>query len=156
MTVQLKEVKNFFELLNKNNVEYMIIGGVAVNVHGYTRATGDLDIWYNPTEVNYRKLLTTIQEFGFDTSEIESLASDPLKAFIRLPLESFYVELLAIIDGRLDYNEVYSRTYNFNITEELSVKVIGYDDLIQNKIMARRVKDLDDIAQLERRRNKQN
>jgi hypothetical protein len=79
-----------------------------------------------------------------------------LKAFIRLPLESFYVELLAIIDGRLDYNEVYSRTYNFNISEELSVKVIGYDDLIQNKIMARRVKDLDDIAQLERRRNKQN
>ncbi|NOS94178.1 MAG: hypothetical protein HOP30_19855 [Cyclobacteriaceae bacterium] len=152
MTPKLKEVQAFFELLNKHVVEYMIIGGVAVNVHGYTRATGDLDIWYNPTEENYQKLLATIREFGFDTSEIENASKDPLKAFIRIPLESFYIELLAIIDGKLNYYEVYNRAYEFEINDKLTVKVIGYDDLIQNKIMARRVKDLDDIAQLERRR----
>lgn len=115
MTPKLKEVQAFFELLNKNVVEYMIIGGVAVNVHGYTRATGDLDIWYNPTDENASK--------------------DPLKAFIRIPLESFYIELLAIIDGKLNYYEVYNRAYEFEVNDKLTVKVIGYDDLIQNKIM---------------------
>ena len=153
MTVQLKEVKVFLELLNKSKVQYMIIGGVAVNVHGYTRATGDLDIWYNSTKVNYINLLKAINEFGYDTTEIENAINDPLKTFIRVPLESFYVELLAIIDGKLDYDKVYARTYDFNIDDNLIVKVIGYDDLIQNKIMSRRAKDLEDIAQLERRRN---
>lgn len=153
MTVQLKEVKVFLELLNKSKVQYMIIGGVAVNVHGYTRATGDLDIWYNSTKVNYINLLKAINEFGYDTTEIENAINDPLKTFIRVPLESFYVELLAIIDGKSDYDKVYARTYDFNIDDNLIVKVIGYDDLIQNKIMSRRAKDLEDIAQLERRRN---
>jgi predicted nucleotidyltransferase len=154
MTVQLKEVKGFFELLNKFNVEYMIIGGVAVNVHGYTRATGDLDIWYNPTNENYSNLLKAIKEFGFDTNEIADAVNNPLKAFIRIPLESFYLELLAIIDGKMKYEEVYARTYDFKIDGDLTVKVIGYDDLIQNKIMSRRAKDLEDIAQLSRRREK--
>ena len=152
MTAQLKEVKVFFGLLNKFCVEYLIIGGVAVNIHGYTRSTGDLDIWYNPTEKNYLNLLKAITEFGFETDEINNAVIDPLKAFIRIPLESFYVELLAIIDGRLNYLDVYARAYDFKIDDSLTVKVIGYDDLIQNKIMARRAKDLEDIAQLERRR----
>ncbi len=155
MSVQLKDVKIFLKLLNKCKVQYMIIGGVAVNVHGYTRATGDLDIWYNPTRENYLNLLKAIKEFGFSTDEIEGAINDPLKAFIRIPLESFFVELLAIIDGRLDYNEVYNRTYDFKLDDDLVVKVIGYDDLIQNKIMSRRAKDLEDIAQLERRRKKE-
>lgn len=150
--VQLKEVRTFLKLLNTSNVQYMIIGGVAVNVHGFTRATGDLDIWYNPTNENFVNLIQAINEFGFETSEIENAISDPLKAFIRIPLDNFYVELLAVIDGKLNYEDVYSRTYDFKLDDHLEVKVIGYDDLIQNKIMSRRAKDLEDIAQLERRR----
>lgn len=72
MIALLKQVERFFDLLNKNEVQYMIVGGVAVNVHGYTRATGDLDIWYNPTEHNFLRLLKSIQEYGFDTTNIEN------------------------------------------------------------------------------------
>lgn len=54
-----------------------------------------------------------------------------------MPLESYDLKLLAIIDGGLNYDEVYSRAYILEISESLNVKVIGYDDLIQNKIMAR-------------------
>ena len=132
----------------------MIIGGVAVNVHGYSRATGDLDIWYNPTEENFVKLLQAVRDFGFDTSDVESLINEPQKALLRLPLENLYIECLAIIDGMLNYADVYSRTYNFTVEEGLVVKVIGYDGLIQNKIMSRRAKDIEDTAQLERRRYK--
>lgn len=49
----LQEVEGFFKILNRNGVRYLIIGGVAVNIHGYTRATGDLDIWYEPSAGNY-------------------------------------------------------------------------------------------------------
>jgi hypothetical protein len=150
----LQEVKGFLGLLNKHQVEYMIIGGVAVNVHGYSRATGDLDIWYNPTNSNFLKLLEAVRDFGFDTSDVEGLSGEPQKALLRLPLESLHIECLAIIDGKMNYDEVNKRTYNFKVEEGLVVKVIGFDDLIQNKIMTRRAKDLDDIAQLEKRRSK--
>lgn len=147
-----KEVKLFFEILNKNNVQYLIIGGAAVNIHGYTRATGDLDVWYNPTKENFLLLLKSINEFGFDTSELNRITEYETKGFIRLPLESFYLELLAIIDGKMKFEDVYLRSFHLDL-EGIEVKVIGYDDLIQNKLMARRAKDLEDITQLERAKN---
>jgi len=40
----------YIDLLNKHNVEYLLVGGMAVNLHGYRRATGDMDIFVNPTK----------------------------------------------------------------------------------------------------------
>jgi hypothetical protein len=153
MIPQLKEVRSFLEMLNNHQVEYMIIGGVAVNVHGYSRATGDLDIWYNPTKENLEKLLSAITSFGFDTSDIGGDIKQPLEKFIRIPLEGFYVELLAMIDGKMEYEDVYRRCFDFKIHNTLNVNVIGYNDLIKNKIMSRRAKDIEDIAQLEKRKS---
>lgn len=150
---QLEEVEDFFKLINKNGVEYLIIGGVAVNIHGFTRATGDLDIWYNPTKENFKKLLKAIRDFGFDTMELEKPINYETKGFIRIPLDHFYVELLSSIDGKMKFEEVYNRAFSFKINATI-VKVIGYDELIQNKIMSRRAKDLEDIAQLEKRKSK--
>ena len=150
----LEQVEGFFKILNRNGVRYLIIGGVAVNIHGYTRATGDLDIWYEPTADNFSKLLQSIREYGFDTSDLEKKTDDLQKGFIRIPFESFYVELLAMIDGKLTFDDVYHRAFDFQI-KATPVKVIGYDALIQNKLMSRRAKDLEDITQLERRRSNQ-
>lgn len=72
----LQEVEGFFKILNRNGVRYLIIGGVAVNIHGYTRATGDLDIWYEPSAGNFSKLLQSIREYGFDTSDLEKRTDD--------------------------------------------------------------------------------
>ncbi len=147
-----KEVRLFFEILTKNKVEYLVIGGAAVNIHGYTLATGDLDVWYNPVKDNFLSLLKSINEFGFDTTDLAKITEYETKGFIRLPLENFYLELLAIIDGKMKFDDVYQRSFDFNL-EGVPVKVIGYDDLIQNKLMARRAKDLEDITQLERAKN---
>ncbi len=68
-------------------------------------------------------------------------------------MESFYLEMLAIIDGKLNFDETYKKAIQFNF-EGILVPVIGYDDLIQNKIMSCRAKDLEDIAQLERRKKR--
>ena len=39
------DFKEFIQLLNKNEVEYLLVGGYAVVIYGYVRATGDMDIW---------------------------------------------------------------------------------------------------------------
>ncbi len=150
---QLDEVEGFFKLLNKNGVQYLVIGGVAVNIHGFTRSTGDLDIWCNPSKPNYIRLITTVREFGFDTTDLEKITDYETSGFIRIPLDSFYVELLFAIDGKIKFEAACDRSFDFKINSTV-IKVIGYDDLIQNKIMSRRPKDLEDITQLERRKNK--
>src|SRR2546426_1454724 len=53
----------------------------------------------------------------------------------RLPLENLYIECLAIIDGKLNYSEVYERTYDFKVDDSLIVKVIGYDDLYNKTVV---------------------
>lgn len=52
-----KDFKEFAELLNKNGVEYLVVGGYAVGVHGHPRYTGDIDFWIRPEQTNAEKLL---------------------------------------------------------------------------------------------------
>jgi hypothetical protein len=48
----VRDFKEFLKLLNSNNVEYLLIGGYAVGIYGYVRATNDLDIWISANAVN--------------------------------------------------------------------------------------------------------
>lgn len=111
----------------------MIIGDAAVNVHGYTRAAEDLDIWYNPSAENFKMLIRSIGDFGFDTTPLGNLESYDSKGFIRLPVEPFFIELLAIIDGKLDFEYTYKKAIQFDF-HGISVPVIGYDELIKTKL----------------------
>lgn len=70
-------------ILNKSNVEYLIIGGTAVALYGYFRwslnSAGivsekyDLYIWYNPTYGNYFKLLYALEELGQDVLNCDNI-----------------------------------------------------------------------------------
>ena len=44
--------RDFIKALNDNKVEYVLVGGLAVILHGYVRGTGDMDVWVNNTKDN--------------------------------------------------------------------------------------------------------
>jgi hypothetical protein len=48
------------KLLNSNNVEYLLIGGYAVNIHGYVRMTNDMDVWVRPTPENAGRVVAAL------------------------------------------------------------------------------------------------
>jgi Nucleotidyl transferase of unknown function (DUF2204) len=148
-----KDLDVLCSILNQNQVEYMIVGGLAVNYHGFQRATGDIDIWYNPNEVNYEKLLKSIRNFGFETTDLEDQKYYKVKGVINLPLERFTIQFLSIIHGKFSFEDAYRQAEVFKVVEHKG-KVMSYDYLIKNKIMARRPKDLEDIRQLELRNKK--
>lgn len=56
--------ENIFKALNHHNVRYVVIGGVAVNLHGFARATGDLDIAVALTDVELNKFVSAVKELG--------------------------------------------------------------------------------------------
>lgn len=64
-----KDFKEFIGLLNIHKVKFIIVGGYAVGFHGYIRATGDIDIWIDPTvnnAQNFIDLMTSVSGITFD------------------------------------------------------------------------------------------
>lgn len=61
------DYREFFQLLNENDVRYLIIGGYAVAYHGYPRYTKDIDVWIWVNPENAAKMVKTLQDFGFES-----------------------------------------------------------------------------------------
>ena len=64
MNIFNNDFKDFILYLNQYEVEYIVVGGYAVIIRGYSRSTGDIDIWVNKTEENFIKLQKAIKAFG--------------------------------------------------------------------------------------------
>jgi hypothetical protein len=140
------DFREFLRLLNANRVEYLLVGGYAVGVHGYPRATVDLDIWIRATSENAERVLAAVRSFGFDVPTLApQLFVDP-RSIVRFGVPPFRIELMTSIDG-VDYDACRTRAFACEV-DGLNVPVIGLDDLKVNKRAAGRHKDLADLENL--------
>jgi hypothetical protein len=142
-----KDFREFLELLNNNKVEYLVVGGYAVAYHGYPRYTGDLDIWFNPTDKNVEKLLLVLTQFGFGSLNI--LKADLLKPgnIIQLGYPPLRIDLLNDPDG-IEFSACFSRREELISDEGVTIFYIGFSDLITNKKASGRFRDMDDLQNL--------
>lgn len=136
--------KEFLQLLVEKNVEFLLVGGHAVAIHGYPRFTSDLDCFFGTARENCEKLNQVLIEFGFGAIEIGKLKSKP-QVFM-LGREPFRIDLLNDIDG-VQFEQAFARAI---VTEfgGIQMKVISREDLIQNKRASGRKKDLADLDEL--------
>jgi len=139
--------RDFIQALNEQQVEYVLVGGMAVILHGYVRTTGDMDIWVNKTKFNYQKLVKAYMQFGlplFDMTEsaflsdqydVWSIGAPPVK-----------IEVMTAVKG-LNFNETFETA---QVYEErgLRIRFINVDHLRKAKKASGRFRDLDDIEQL--------
>ena len=150
------------EKLNQHSVEYLIVGGAAVALHGFTRQsydssgqpTGkpDLDFWYNSTYGNYFKLLDALEALGQDVAEFKAeVAPNPQKSFFRFEETEFTLDFLPELPGLTRFRPSYDKRVISKIND-LEIPFIDYSDLIQNKEALGRPKDLEDIKQLKAKR----
>jgi predicted nucleotidyltransferase len=140
--------KTFLALLNQHQVEYLVIGGYAVSVHGYVRATGDIDIWLNATVENADKMLTVMLAFGFDVYDFRLEDFLPEQGgFVSIGDAPFKIELLTNAAG-VTFSEAYPNRKTIEI-DGVPIHFIGLQELIQNKKAVGRPKDLEDIANLQ-------
>lgn len=140
------DFKEFVKLLIKNQVEYLVVGGYAVSIHGYPRYTGDLDIWINPTPQNASLVVQTINQFGFSSFELKEEDFTKQYGIIQLGYPPVRIDIINTIDG-VDFNECYARKAVFDI-DGLKINFINLEDLIKNKKTTARPRDIDDIENL--------
>jgi hypothetical protein len=140
------DFKEFLKLLNANRVEYLLVGGYAVGLHGYPRATVDLDVWVRSTRANAERLMQALHAFGFDVPALEPrLFVDP-RSIVRFGTPPFRIEVMTSIDG-VEYDACSANAAVFDI-DGLPVPVISLPDLKTNKRAAGRNKDLADLDHL--------
>lgn len=141
-----QDFKEFVELLIKNKAEYLIVGGYAVGIHGHPRYTGDLDIWLNPTQDNAKKILQTVNEFGFSSFQLTIEDFTKSGNVIQLGYPPLRIDLLTEIDG-VRFESCFPNRKEVMI-DNLKINFIGYADLLKNKRQSGRPRDIDDIDNL--------
>ena len=148
MNIFNDDFHDFIECLNKNEVEYILVGGYAVIIRGYSRSTGDMDIWVNKTESNYRKLQKAITEFGLPAQAIvkDQFFSTEFDVF-SFGKPPYAIEVMTAVKG-LDFPGTYQSSSLVRIDDKIDVRVIHLHQLIKAKKAAGRNKDLNDIENL--------
>jgi hypothetical protein len=139
MELELPEdFKELFESLNANNVRYLMIGGYAVGVYGYPRATNDIDIFLSDDGENLENFVNALEDFG--------LAGSDLKDVVELGVEPLKVQFMNFADG-IAFDDAFEAR-NVIAVEDIFINTISKADLIKNKLASGRHKDLADIDQL--------
>jgi predicted nucleotidyltransferase len=138
------DFKEFLVLLEQNNVEYLLIGGYAVGLYGYPRATFDMDIFIPTGEVNANRLVETLEAFGFAGAKA-ALFTTP-SSIIRMGVKPTQLEITNFIDG-VSFQECFEQRVR-QVIDGLEVNVISLEKLRKNKLASGRSKDLADLENL--------
>lgn len=139
------EFLKLISVFQKNNVEAVLVGGMAVTLHGYHRFTEDVDLFFYPSNENGVKLISALEEFGYDTADFKE--TDFTKAMhFRLYEKDSYIDLLNATVG-VTADEIFKSATSFPI-KNVEIKVIHINQLIQNKIALNTSKDSADAEAL--------
>ncbi len=143
-----QDFQDFIESLNKAAVEYILVGGYAVILHGYIRSTADMDVWVNKTSDNYQRLKKAFNLFGAPIFSEEDFLGNQFDVW-GIGMEPNRIEVLNKIKG-IKFSEAYPLCKTF-IQNNIEVKYIHLNHLIQVKEAAGRFKDKADIEELKKR-----
>lgn len=153
----------YFEILKameEKNIQYLLVGGLAVNLYNVQRMTNDLDFVIHMEQSNIVKFIELMKESGF----ISALPVDPellsdqntvdewiheknMVAFSFYHREKNYQVIDIIISHQLDFEQAY-RNRSIRTVHTIPVSLISLDDLIAMKQSSGREKDLEDIQKL--------
>jgi predicted nucleotidyltransferase len=140
------ETEDLLKLLNDHKVKYVIIGATAFPVHGYVRATLDIDIFIEATAENGARILQALSDFGYDVADLTM--EDVLEKKILIREYAVETDIHPFVKGttfqevwRTRIKEKYGKTPTY---------FANLENLIKMKKAAGRVKDLEDLKYLER------
>jgi|SRR5690606_20466029 len=138
---------DFIELLNEQQVKYMVVGAFALSFHGRPRNTGDLDIWIKPDAENAGKMVKVIEEFGFGQLGLNDEDFLRENYVTQLGYPPLRIDILNAISG-VNFDDAFHTRLETEI-DGLQISFISAEDLIRNKRCVGRPKDLGDIDALE-------
>ncbi len=140
MTDQFKEFLEVFKALYQKKVDYVLIGGVAVILHGMERLTRDIDIIVNMTPENINKLRKALQ-MVFEDNAIKEITLSELTKFpvIRYGTPNgFYIDIMARVGELATFEDLKYETIDY---QGIKIKIAKPESLFELKKDSIRDKD---------------
>ena len=137
--------------LNKNEVQYIVVGGYAVNYHGYRRTTGDIDLWIKPDNgSNKNRIIDCLRELGVEELTLTELVKlDFSKPVVFVDGEEpFKIDFMTAVSG-VNFEEAWAQKVIADI-DGIDISFIHLNHLVISKITTGRAKDKNDIEQLQK------
>lgn len=157
----LESLECVVRALNDSGVRYLIAGGLAVNAHGYTRATHDIDLVIQLSEENtatamrmlaalgYRPLAPVpIEQFADPATRQQWIREKGLTVFGLVSEKHPQAPIDVFVSEPFDFSKEYEASLCDELQDGLSVRFISLATLLEMKRKVGRAKDLDDIENL--------
>lgn len=134
-----EDYKELLQILSKNSVEYLVVGAYAMAMHGYPRATADLDIWVAATENNSTAVYNSLIEFGAPLDVLTAHTFEEKDVIFQIGVAPRRIDILTSIDG-VGFEEAYA-SKEIKEIEGVQIPFLTLKDLIRNKESTGREKD---------------
>ena len=138
------DTESLLKSLKEHKVQFVIIGATAFPVHGYSRATLDIDIFIKPETANAEKTLSALEEFGYDIKDITVHELLTKKILIRQYLVE--TDIHPYVKG-VSFDEVWKNKVKAKFGDTFAW-FASLNDLIKMKRAAGRPKDREDLKYL--------
>lgn len=149
-----------FAALNKARIKYLVVGGVAVNLYGFMRYTGDIDILLELDQKNLEKIDKLMKKMGYisripvqiqelrDEKKLEQWIKEKgMKAYTYLNNKRLGPDIDILVEDSLKFQK-HEKEKNVMRTWNIRIPVISYEYLIKMKKAANRPDDLRDLEAL--------
>jgi hypothetical protein len=143
-----EDFRDLLSALCDADARFLVVGGYAVGVHGYPRATKDLDIWVEASEQNAPKVIAALRAFGAPLMGISETDLRTPGTGLRIGVEPGRVDVLTKVTG-VEFAAAWTNKIEV-LFGDVPAHVIGLADLMTNKRAAARPQDVADVAALDR------
>ncbi len=147
------DAERILKTLAQHHVDYVLIGGLAVQTHGHVRTTNDADLIPAPEPANLERLAAALRALdakvlnpGEEETPIDAKML-PRSTIWQFATRDGGVDVMHEVPGGLPFSELSERTLHVRLGE-IDVPVVGLDDLIRMKLARGRAVDLEDVAAL--------
>ena len=132
--------------LSNADARFIIVGAYAVNIYVDPRATGDLDIWIEPSSQNAGKVFRALDDFGAPLTGVSESDFEKAGVTFQIGIAPLRIDILTEISG-VQFDEAWNdrSMYAFG---PFIVPFLGKQTLIQNKRASGRPKDIADLSAL--------
>jgi hypothetical protein len=134
--------------LSEADVRFIIVGAYAVNIYVDPRATGDLDIWVEPSGPNAEKVLHALKNFGAPTTDVSASDFAMPGVTFQIGVAPLRIDILTEISG-VQFEEAWTDRA-MHAFGPFTVPFLGKRTLIKNKRATGRPRDLADLSSLEK------
>lgn len=141
-----QDFKEFIKLLNAHKVEYLVVGGYAVAIHGFPRTTGDIDFWIKPSKENAERVVKSLIEFGFGSLDISIEDFTKQDSVVQLGFPPNRIDIMTSVSG-INFDECWQNKKEVTFEGE-KINFISLHYLRLNKKSTGRDKDNLDLKNL--------